>query len=374
MKLLWITNIPSPYRVDFFNELGKSCELTVLFEKAGARDRDASWRAYRFEHFQGVIMKGISYAPDSAACLEILTHLHRRTYDAVVVTNFSSPTGALAIAYLKATRRRYYIESDGGFPSHARLKSWIKRRIIGGAQGYFSTSDVHDSYYQAYGARPTELIRYPFTSVWADQVLPAPPTLADRTAARRRLGIEQEHMVLAVGRFIHGKGFDVLLKSCTALPASTAVCIVGGQPTAEYRELADRLAGNTVRFEGFKSRDELRDYFIAASLFALPTRSDAWGLVVNEALAHALPVVTTDRCVAGLQMVAGNGCGRIVPADDVEALGDAMRSILADGEVRAEMQQRALQISRNYTIEKMARRHREVLNARHDGDAWSHHE
>lgn len=33
MKILWLTNIPSPYRVKFFNELGKKCELTVLFEK-----------------------------------------------------------------------------------------------------------------------------------------------------------------------------------------------------------------------------------------------------------------------------------------------------------------------------------------------------
>ena len=58
MRLLWITNIPSPYRVDFFNELGKSCELTVLFEKAGASDRDDTWLGFQFDYFEGVVMRG----------------------------------------------------------------------------------------------------------------------------------------------------------------------------------------------------------------------------------------------------------------------------------------------------------------------------
>ena len=43
MKVLFFTNIPSPYRVDFFNELGKYCELTVLYERRDADDRDKNW-------------------------------------------------------------------------------------------------------------------------------------------------------------------------------------------------------------------------------------------------------------------------------------------------------------------------------------------
>ena len=43
MKILWLTNIPSPYRVDFFNELGKYCELTVLFERETSADYYAGY-------------------------------------------------------------------------------------------------------------------------------------------------------------------------------------------------------------------------------------------------------------------------------------------------------------------------------------------
>ena len=45
MNILWLTNIPSPYRVNFFNELGKYCDLTVLFEKKASDERDKSWKS-----------------------------------------------------------------------------------------------------------------------------------------------------------------------------------------------------------------------------------------------------------------------------------------------------------------------------------------
>ncbi len=362
MRLLWITNIPSPYRVDFFNELGKSCELTVLFEKPGATDRDNAWLDYEFQNFEGIVMRGLSYSPDSAACPEVLAHLKLRAYDAVIVTNFSSPTGALAIAYLKATRRPYYLESDGGFPSGTRLKSWVKTRVIRGAQGYFSTSDVHDEYYLAYGALPNQLIRYPFTSVRSEEVLAQPPTAAEKLTAKKALGITQPKMILSIGQFIHRKGLDVLLRSSASVGDDTAVCIVGGNPPEQYTHLVGELGLSSLHFAGFKCRAGLSRYFMAADVFVLPTREDIWGLVVNEALAHALPVVTTDRCVAGLELVDRNGCGRIVPAGDVQALGDAMNVVLTNTELRSEMQKRALEVGNIYTIENMTQRHLDVLH------------
>ena len=79
MRILWITNIPSPYRVDFFNELGKSVDLTVLFERANASDRDSAWQDCKFENFTGIIMRGLSYASDSAFCPGVIRELKRPT-------------------------------------------------------------------------------------------------------------------------------------------------------------------------------------------------------------------------------------------------------------------------------------------------------
>ena len=54
-----------------------------------------------------------------------------------------------------------------------------------------------------------------------------------------------------------------------------------------------------VHFVGFKTKEQLEDYYRAADLFVLPTREDIWGLVVAEAMAYGLGVITTNRCNAG---------------------------------------------------------------------------
>ncbi|WOQ16967.1 glycosyltransferase family 4 protein [Raineyella sp. W15-4] len=350
--------------MDFFNELGKTCRLTVLFEKARASNRDESWADFNFENFQGTVLHGLSYSADSAVSFEVLSYLRKQNYDAVVITNFSSPTGALAIAYLRSVGVLYYLESDGGFRSGGRIKTWLKKQVIRGADGYFSTSEENDKYFLAYGAKSTQLIRYPFTSIREKQILSEPPSETQRRAAREALGITQPQLVLSIGQFIPRKGFDVLLKAFALQRDGVALCIVGGEPTLEYLKLVESLQISNIYFVGFKQESELRTYFTAADLFVLPTREDVWGLVVSEALANSLPVVTTDRCISGLEMVAPNSCGLIVPAGNVDKLSEAIGRLLGDSELCLRMRTRALEVSREYTIERMARRHEHVLRER----------
>ena len=66
MKVLYITNIPSPYKVDYYNELGKYCELTALFEAETSTERSEEWKKYRFETFKGIILKGKRVSVDTA--------------------------------------------------------------------------------------------------------------------------------------------------------------------------------------------------------------------------------------------------------------------------------------------------------------------
>ena len=91
----------------------------------------------------------------------------------------------------------------------------------------------------------------------------------------------------------------------------------------------------------------------------LPTREDIWGLVINEAMAYGLPVITTDRCVAGLDLVENDVNGYIVPVEDDAALAEKINTLftkdfLAMGEV-------SRQKIRAYTLEEMARCHLTVF-------------
>ena len=154
MKVLYITNIPSPYRVDYFNELGKYCDLTVLFEVGNSTERSVEWKNYQFESFDGVMLNGIRIGVDSAFCPNITKYLKKGKYDIVVLTVLASPTGLLAANALRRRKIPYYYEGDGGFVGNRTgLKATLKRYIISAAYKCFSPSKEFDHYCIAYGDR-----------------------------------------------------------------------------------------------------------------------------------------------------------------------------------------------------------------------------
>ena len=360
MKLLWLANIPSPYRVDFFNELGKYCDLTVLFEKRLSNKRDASWKKFRIENFNAVFLKGISVGSASAFCVDVNKYLKKNIYDHIIVSNFSDITGIMAIVSMRMNRIPYMVESDGGFAGNGKgPKERLKRWLLKGAKAYFSTAKDHDEYYLTYGASKERLIRYPFTSLWGKDVLSAPISETKKKELKSKLGIREPKSIVAVGQFIHRKGFDVLINAMARINSDVGCYIVGGIPTDDYIGLVNDLNLKNIHFVGFKSKAELAEYYMAADLFVHPTREDIWGLVVNEAMAKGLPVVTTDRCVAGRELITSDEYGRIVPVGDHEALASKISEVLC--ELSVEQSSIILEKAREYTFEKMVECHISVL-------------
>lgn len=361
MKILFLTNVPSPYRVDFFNELGMLCELTVLFEKTTSDERHDSWRNYKFEHFNGIFLKGKSVDVDSAICPEVIKYLKPGVFDQIVVTDFLSPTGMIAILWMRMKKIGYWLESDGGIAKSGKgIKEWLKKYLISKARGYFSTCIRHDNYYLMYGAVKDRIYRYPFTSVDRNEIINELLNFEDKKEIRKNLKMTGDKIVLSIGQFIYRKGFDILIKAAAEMP-DVNFYIVGGSPTKEYLDLIELYNVRNVCFVGFKTKNALKLYYDAVDLFVLPTREDIWGLVVNEAMAHGLPVITTDNCNAGLEMVVEGVNGYIVPTDNYKALVEVMHKYFSKDSVA--MKIAALEKSKIYTIENMARKHLEIFES-----------
>ncbi|MDF2540685.1 MAG: cotSA [Herbinix sp.] len=362
MKILWLTNVPSPYRVDFFNELGKSCDLTVLFEKATSTERDESWEEHHFIHFRGVILKGIDFDVDKAVSVQMIRYLNQYKTETIVVSDLATPTGIMAIEYMKLCKIPYLLEGDGGFAgSGSGWKESLKKQIIKGAKAYLSTSRSHDEYFLTYGASKERLYRYPFTSIKEEDILPAVVDQEKKQRLKQKLGIAREKAILTVGQFIHRKGFDLLLKAAKRIDPNAAIVIIGGEPTERYYDLIDRLDLDNVYFVGYQSKVKLKEYFCMADVFVLPTREDIWGLVINEAMAYGLPVVTTNRCIAGLELIEDEKNGYIVPVGDRKKLAETINLLLNRDELRESIANHNLNKIREFTVERMAERHLEIF-------------
>ncbi len=363
MRVLFLTNLPSPYRVDFFNALGKSCELTVAFELHAASDREQAWHASEYPHFLAIFMKGRKTATDQALCPEVVS-LVKRKWDAIIVGGYSTPTGMLAIETMRLLRIPFIMNTDGGAPvaGEAGFKRWMKTHFISAAAYWLSSGALSTEYLCHYGAQRERVFVYPFTSLHETDLLPAPASAQRKRTLRQSLGLQGDTIVLSVGRVIHSKAFDVLLDAAKGLPEGTHIYIIGGEATEDLRQQrAVNGLESQVHFLPFMSKQALWPYYEAADLFVLPTRKDVWGLVINEAMANGLPVVTTDQCVAGTELIVPGENGFIVPIDDPAALRQAMDDVLARVTQGQGMGARSLDIIRGYTIERMADAHIDAL-------------
>lgn len=354
-------NIPAPYRVDFFNELGLHCDLTVVFERTNATDRDTAWQSAGATNFAAIYPTGIVVGADKALCPSVLRYVLDRQFDVVVVGGYATPTGILAVLALRACGIPFILNTDGGFiREEARSTTIVKRFLVSRASAWLSTGRGCSRYLEHYGASPARIYEYPFTSVHERAVRTQPPRADERLAAREALGITESRCVVAVGQFIHRKGLDLLIRTAKSFD-DAGVYIVGGEPSAEYLELREQTGATNVHFVGFQTREQLLRYYTSADLFVLPTREDAWGLVVNEAMSLGLPVITSDRCGAGLEMIEIGVNGQVVPSGDVSALMDAVRwGLSLSGSDAAGA---SLRRAREFTIEKMAQRHLEVFES-----------
>lgn len=355
MKVLFLANIPSPYRVDFFNELGKYCELTVLFEKEKADNRE--WKTLECTNFNCVFLRGIKISSDTSLCFNVIEYL-KKDYDFIIIGGYSTPTGMLAIEYLRHKRKKFILSADGGIiKSEKRSVFFIKRHFIKSASWWLSTGQITTEYFIHYGANKGRIYTYPFSSVRNYQVNSEIVTGYKKTILKEKFGMNTDKAIVSVGQFIYRKGFDILLKAASDLPENISLYIIGGQPTKEYLEILKNMNYKNIYFKPFMQNKDLFDFFSVCDLFVLPTREDIWGLVVNEALACGLPVVTTDKCVAGVELIENDINGMIIQSENIDELRSSIKKMLNRSIDKGQIKKTV----KKYTIEEMAKEHIRIL-------------
>ena len=173
--------------------------------------------------------------------------------------------------------------------------------------------------------------------------------------------MKEDKIVISVGRFSYmngyGKGYDVLLKSAQNMDSTTGWYIIGGKPTEEFAKMKKDMRLENVHFVEFLNKEELAQYYRASDVFVLMTVGDVWGLVINEAMAHGLPVITTNKCVAGLDLIENGKNGYIVNVGDDDTLSKKLEYIFAEPTLMENMGKESLKKISEYTIENMANIH-----------------
>lgn len=233
------------------------------------------------------------------------------------------------------------------------VRAFIEGRIYKGRMPFEIHVDsrlARDDLRAAYDVDPAR-IRVVNPGVDLDEF--GPP--ADRLAARTDVGvIGLEPVILFCGADFMRKGLDRTVLALGKMREPARLIVVGGGEPGPYLTLARQL-GVAERVHFFGPRTDTRRFFQAADIFALPTRVDMWGSTIVEAMATALPAVTTTG--AGAADVIANGQNGFVLPEllDINLLAATLDRLAADPELRRRIGRQAQERARTLTSDHFGR-------------------
>lgn len=341
-KILFIYNIPSPYRVEFLNELNKNIDFKVVFENETASHRNEKWLA---KH--KIINNNYYFINNS------ILKFFQLLYDicksnTVILGGYSTKKSMLLIIFMNIINKKFILNADGGFiKEESKFKYRLKKYFINSAKYWLSTGRKTSEYLKHYGANEKEIFVYPFTSVHLNDII-----------KNKKSKSKDEMTVLFVGSFNKEKGINKLLKAAVYLKNIDFI-FIGGKPSSYQQELGRKISN--ITFIEHIGKLELINYYKLADLFVFPTYSDVWGLVINEAMAQGLPIITTDKCIAGIEMIKSDDIGKIIPVNtSAEKLAEYIDNAACNYENFNT--NKIINIAHEYTIEKMAEAHIKIID------------
>lgn len=332
--VVYWNNIPSPYMVERFDALAERGQ--VRFEAWFDRrtDPDRSWdvqeSAWRFD---ARYLPTVGLGPRRVS---VPSPLLGPNPPDVLFSLYAGPSYVLgwSLATIRGVRTGFRVLAPSvAWVPRGRGRDALKRfmfRRVGAAM----VPGADAARYATHLGTPPARVRHEPQVIAVDHFAQARDMPAERERLRSELGLTGLTF-LYVGRLWLGKGVDMLLDAFEQVrrTATDDVHLLLVGDGADEAFLRSRVAERQIRgvvFAGFEQRGALPAYYAASDVFVFPTLGDPYGLVVDEALAAGLPVITTREAGEITARIRDGENGFIVAAADPGALAEPMKRVLED--------------------------------------------
>lgn len=257
--------------------------------------------------------------------------------DAVVVNGYALFSQLTAIGGSLVNRIPILTRGDSNIlrprPAWIRaVKAPMLNCLFRAFAGALAVGTLNAKYYMHYGIPPERVFSAPYTV--DNDFFQSRRDQATVEAAqwRQELGIGKDtSVVLYAGKLYDIKAPKDLLRAFISIARRDAALVMVGDGR-QRRELQDMVrdsGASNVRLVGFLNQSQMPKAYAIAQVLVVPSRQEAWGLVVNEAMNFALPIVASDQ-VGAVPDLVGDDNGWVFPAGNVPALAKLLDGILQD--------------------------------------------
>jgi glycosyltransferase involved in cell wall biosynthesis len=365
-RLVIVTEIISPYRIPVFNALARyeGIDLHVIF-LAENDPTERQWLVYKDEiRFSHEVLPSwrrrlgrhsllLNWGTEAA--------LRRAEPDFIVCGGYNYVASWQSMSWARRNRVPFILWTESttrDLRSGHALIEFMKTRFLRGCDAFVVPGKSSIDYLRGYGVSEEMILAAPNAVDTLFFAQRAAVIRRDAAAHRRALGLPARFF-LFVGRLVPEKGVFDLLRAYEAqapeVRKEMGLVFVGdGAARAAIQQRAAAISPGAIHFAGFVQREYLAAYYTLAEVLVFPTHTDTWGLVVNEAMACGLPVISSSAagCVADL---IGNGWnGLVVSGGEITQLTSAMNELARNAELRTLMGQRSAQRIAQYSPEAWA--------------------
>jgi glycosyltransferase involved in cell wall biosynthesis len=347
-RVVYWNNIPAPYMVERFDALATRRNLDFEAWFSARTESDRSWKVdesqWRFSY---------RYLPSvelRASALALPSPLLRGRAPDVLVSLYAGAdfVAGSTLARHRGARIAFWVEvTYDAWVKRRRWKEAVKSRILPSADGILTAGDDGHSFARRYGVSDDRIHHVPHVVDFERLARGARLAEGERDRLRAELGVRGVTFVY-VGRLWAGKGLTYLLEAFGELQArdvgEVSLLLVGdGSDEDELRARARALGLRNAVFYGFQREEALPRLYAASDVFVFPTLGDPFGMVVLEAMACGLPVISTtaageisERVVEGVNgfLVAPASSGQLLERMTVLARDEALREAMGSASVR----------------------------------------
>lgn len=359
MKTLVIHNtLWAHYKSVLFEEIQKQTTaphefhvLQIARSEVSRKGMEGAETRYRYAYTL-LFDDFIEHVPAIKEIWAVLKFIYRYRPDIINVTGYASSASTLpAILFGRLLGKKVIMSSESTRKDKTRsfIKESIKRLAVKLCSGFVVFGRSSEEYLLDLGASP-------------EQILVRKAAVVDNRAIE-----EEYHQALSqqlfpeihtaknfiyTGRLAPEKNIPLLIKSFQELkPKDWGLILVGNGPESATVKKSIAEAPENIYLYDAVSWTQVPRFFSRAECFVLPSNSEPWGLVINEAMVCGLTVIVSEACGCVPDLVHGNGYA--VPPNDLHALKKSMAALISE-EDPGKMRQRSLEIIQNFTVQSVA--------------------
>ena len=348
-----ITNIPAPYRVDFFYFLQKNTkeyEIHVFY--ASQNEDNRKWEIDEWKMGNSHFLKSSTIKLPFRYDTKYIHISHgvktalRELRPAIVIGSEYNPTAVQALQYCRKKKIPYISWTDGTLHSERninRIQRFLRSYVIRHASACLASSTKAKEAQLAYGAKE-ESCFISFLTIDIEKYM---------VSTKNR----QRGRILCVGSLIERKGIDLLLRALQGMKEDYVLVLVGsGAEEENLKRLTRNLKiERRVKFLGYLSREELEREYAKSSIFVLPTREDCFALVILEAMCAELPVISSKFADGAYDLIEEGENGYIIDPYEAAEFQKCIRKLLNDPKLARKMGEASGEKLRQFRFEEVCR-------------------